>query len=644
MVARRSALALALTLATSVPGVACTDFNDAPSARWRVDADGPRRWLVTPCGARFFSLGVNVVTGGSPARRYLGHEDYFWGTFYPDYGEWLAATRARLGAWGFNSAGGWSLDSDVLGLPFLPNLELGRQAKFHWFDPFAPAAEDRMRAAAVALVAPSWGNPYRIGYFTDNEVGWWNGPLFTFFMKKPADNVTKQTLVALVRRQYGDSWEAFTRDFVPPPGVTSFDGLLAATGVFPQLRPGGTGIRVVRRWTGEIAGRYYRLVREALTTADPDALVFGDRLPIYYDPDAVRAMAPYVDAIATNYNVDSPEGWVSPYFFDGLRTLTGDKPVLISEWFFAARENRSGNRNNGHLMTVDTQAERTRGALAAAERFARDPSIVGLHWFQYADHPRGGRRDGEDYNFGLIDTQNRPYEELTTGFARINPRLARLHAEAALPPGPPDGPVALPRVAVDTNDHSLREWPKETSRVRGLAAPAPEIPFGDLYLAWNAAGLALATISMDYYDQTLLAWQDEFPRGEAFRIDWGIDAGTGPRRFAMYFIPPREHDTLDRPTMRVELCRMDGSACTPVPDAVASYFGADQPRLTAEVVLPWAALGLQAPPDGRLRMALAATAFFRSRWMSWGGRPPAETLAEVASWHVVTRQEPEETP
>ena len=68
---------------------------------------------------------------------------------------------------------------------------------------------------------------------------------------------------------------------------------------------------------------------------------------------------------------------------------------------------------------------------------------MGLHWFQYYDHPLGGRPDDhEDYNFGLVDLYDRPYEELTEAFARINPRLAGLHQEArpvslALPPGTP---------------------------------------------------------------------------------------------------------------------------------------------------------------------------------------------------------------
>ena len=118
------------------------------------------------------------------------------------------------------------------------------------------------------------------------------------------------------------------------------------------------GCGYVRRWTSLVAEHYYRLMHGAIREADPEALIFGDRLQIYYDPDAIRPLAPYVDVVATNYDVDVPDGSIARYYFDGLRQLTGNKPVLISEWFFAAHENRSGNRNQGHLMTVQTQAER----------------------------------------------------------------------------------------------------------------------------------------------------------------------------------------------------------------------------------------------------------------------------------------------
>jgi hypothetical protein len=77
-----------------------------------------------------------------------------------------------------------------------------------------------------------------------------------------------------------------------------------------------------------------------------------------------------------------------------------------------------------------------------------------------------------------------------------------------------------------------------------------------------------------------------------------------------------------------------------VPEAVATYFGADQPRITAEVRLPWRALGVAQAPSVPLRMELAATAFHRARWMSWSGRAPAAALGDPAGWRAVALSAP----
>ena len=494
-----------------------------------------------------------------------------------------------------------------------------------------------MRALGRRLVAPYKGNPYRIGYFTDNEVGWWNGALFIHYLKQPATNHTKQRLVALLRDHYRDDWERFMRDFVPPPSISSFDQLLHMEGGWAQLRPGGEGIQVVRQWTGVIAGHYYQLAYNAIREADPEALILGDRLPIFYDPIAVRAMVPYVDIISTNYNVDSADGWLARYFFDGLRHLAPGKPVLISEWFFAAHENRSGNRNNGHLMTVPSQEARVRGAIAAVQQFAREPQIVGMHWFQYYDHPQGGRDDGEDYNFGLVDINDRPYEPLVEAFSHFNPRLAGLHQQGrSTTQGDRETPWQVPHAGIDVRDRSLAEWPKEQALIIPLVTPEPEIAFGDFYLSWSADGLHLAIIAMDYYDPDLLAYDGEFPLEEAFRVDWGVDAGAGPQRLALYLIPPRTFPASGPPMMRAWLCRTDVVPCQPVPAAETTYFGSDQPRITVEVTLPWQAIGVTQPPLQRqLRVELAASAWHRSRWMSWSGRPPMLAMQDPTRWRLV---------
>jgi hypothetical protein len=523
-------------------------------------------------------------------------------------------------------------------MPFIANLELGRQSRFLWFDPFRPTMAAEMRDWAQRLVAPYKGNPYRIGYFSDNEIGWWYSALFVYYLQLPPSNYTKQKLTALLQEHYTNDWGQFMRDFVPPPGVASFAALLQSHDVNTRLRPGGQGIQVIRRWTSLVAEAYYRLVRYAIHDADPQALIFGDRLQIYYDPDAIRPMTPYLDAIATNYDVDGQDGSLARYYFEGLRQLTHNKPVLVSEWFFAAQENRSGSLNKGHLMTVPTQAERAQGARTAAQAFARLPQLLGVHWFQYYDHPLGGRPDGEDYNFGLVDLYDQPYEALTEAFSQVNPHLAALHQEAGRQAltTPPPTPFIMPMANIRLDDRSLRDWPKPQALVPGLIAPTPEVVFGDLYLAWNQTGLYLATITMDYYDPELLAIEDTFPLGEALRFDWGVDAGTGPQHFALYIVPPKQFVQDVQHQTRAHFCRMLHNTCEAVPSASASYFGADSPRILAEVALPWAALGLDGPPvSGEVRVELAATSYHRARWMSWSGQPSTVGMHDPTAWHVV---------
>jgi hypothetical protein len=620
------------------PALAC-DLASASSTHWSTERDRHGvAWIRTPCGERFLSIGVDVVdAGGSGAR--LERPHYDWRIVAPNVAAWAKETRERLIDWGFNSVGAWSLTPQELELPTAINLELGRLARFHWFDPFDPAMPARLAEDARKLTAPYRSSAYRLGYFSDNEVGWWGGALFAFYSAKPAANHTKRRWVAALRRRYGGDWRRFTADFVPPAGVRSWPALLRAQSM-TQLRPGGHGSDAVRHWTEIVADHYYALTARALHAADPGALFLGDRLPIYYDPVAIRAEARYVDVIANNYNVDSPEGWVAPYYFDGLRQLTHGKPVMVSEWFYAARENRTGNRNNGHLMTVDTQVERAAGAAAAARSFAGIPELLGLHWFQYYDYPEGGRADREDYNFGLVDIHDRPYEELIAALGAANRALPEIHAAAH--------PVArqalrgftVPRAAIDSTRPSLADWPKPASLLPALRPSPGEVAFGEAYLTWSDNGLALATIGQDYYDLDVLAYEGDFPLSEAYRVELDVDAGAGARRFTLYFIPPRTKEK-DHPPMSARLCagapvEHSDNRCPAVPGGEALYFGADQPRIVGEALIPWAALGLAGPPPSRvLKVEVSASAWFRSRWMSMSGLAPRRGSARPARWALL---------
>ena len=70
-----------------------------------------------------------------------------------------------------------------------------------------------------------------------------------------------------------------------------------------------------------------------------------------------------------------------------------------------------------------------------------------------------------------------------------------------------------------------------------------------------------------------------------------------------------------------------------MPGAQALYFGADQPRIVAEAMLPWNALGIDKPPKtNMLSVEVSATSWDNGRWMSLSGLPPEKGSSEIKRW------------
>src|SRR5262249_54862169 len=110
----RRAIVAAVAMATAAVATAawaCPDLAAAPTTRWSLTSDNGVSWLVTPCGRRFYTTGVNVLDGGELERAASGtaYAGYDWRSFASSIDVWAGATRRRLHRWGFNSAGAWSL-------------------------------------------------------------------------------------------------------------------------------------------------------------------------------------------------------------------------------------------------------------------------------------------------------------------------------------------------------------------------------------------------------------------------------------------------------------------------------------------------------------------------------------------------------
>jgi hypothetical protein len=481
-------------------------------------------WLVSPEGKPFFSVGVCVTTRGASRENFdPENPGYAAWQYYPNDTAWADATLQRLQQWGFTTVGAWSdhkllLQSSNMLAGLMPVLHIGSTAGAPWWDMWDDKIVQRMDDVAREQIVAVRDNPRLIGYYTDNEMGWWNATLFHMALEQPATSGQRQRLLALLREKYQNDWDKLMADF-DPEFATSFDGLEQRGQLW--LKPGGQGIRVMRQFLGLMAARYYQLVHDIIRKHDRRALILGDRYQSFYYPEVARAAAPYVDAMSSNLNANWNDGTMARCYLDTLHALTG-KPIFVSEIYMAAHSNRSGNRNShGVFPVVATQRERATATRTTLNLLAQLPYVVGADWFQYFDHPRHGREDGENYNFGLVDIFDRPYEEVTAVFAGANLAKQRQqtpkprpNASAGVPPAPRDPFANL------TSGNAMKHWDRE----RGFVKPSSEFPLADLYVCWSPKAVYLGLYGFDIIEDAYYR-NKSVPKNE--RALWSILPGGG---------------------------------------------------------------------------------------------------------------------
>lgn len=473
-------------------------------------------WLQAPDGSLLFSMGVNVVSQGTPKDRYQPSKPgYAAFRHYESTSAWKAETLKRLQRWRFNTIGGWSDPVWEEGpLPFTVVLGLGESSGAPWGDLFSAATAEQFERAAKTQIASLRDNPYLLGYFSDNELGWWPDALFAYYIKQPGPNRTRAELIRLLRRRYQNNFAALQKDFH-----------VGAAKTFDQVGHRGdvtfnapqSAADLVDQFVSLLAGKYYQLCHDVIRRHDPNHLILGDRYASWYPQAVAKAAAPYVDVISTNYMADWNSGEISSFYLETLHALTG-KPILITEFYMAATENRSGNKNSRSLFpTVTTQGERAAAFRANVESLAKLPFVVGAHWFQYSDEPTLGREsDGEDYNMGLVDIEDRPYEELVAQAQAVE--VVELHSRARVRSS------AIEAVAAPLVDH-----PYEVSeRRQALMGPdGASAPFADLFTAWRPESLSLVLLCMDHTTADLYP-HASIPDGAL--PEWAVTVHSGPTR------------------------------------------------------------------------------------------------------------------
>lgn len=422
------------------------------TGRFRTERIDGAWWLITPDGHAFYSMGVTGVRPEGDFAPALGTSPYHDNVLarYGSETAWADVAAGRLADLHVNTLGGWSRTSlfpariaytEVLAFasraPIVAAVPAGLSG-FQirdWYDPsFATNAP-----AEAALAAPCAADPWCIGVFTDNEMGFGPGiaqniPTLDAYMVMSAGAPGKVAVQHFFAARYSDV-AAFNSAW--GQSLSSFDDLQGLTSLTANFRTDPPARQADRHaFQNQTATRYFQIVHDALRTVGSDMLILGARFLAYSTSAGVaQAATPWVDVLSINYYELSPPfftlaqtsavefGYLVPTRFfddiDELARVTG-KPLLISEWTYRAADSGLPNTWLPLFPTLATQADRADAYSAYVRRALARPYLLGIHWFKYTDFPAEGRTNGENSNQGITDIEDDLWVTLTDRMRLVN--------------------------------------------------------------------------------------------------------------------------------------------------------------------------------------------------------------------------------
>jgi hypothetical protein len=342
--------------------------------------------------------------------------------------DWLESfgplVHRRMRSWGLNTIANWS-DSRIYLLrqtPYTDNIGSSGARRIeggegYWGkfpDVYDPGFAEGVNQSAAGKKGNSAGDPWCIGYFSDNEMSWGETDAHALAaLKSPADQPAKQAIIADLRVKYGTidainaawgtdhaSWEAMTE---------SRDA--------PDREKAKVELEAFSRKTSEL---YFETVRDAILAVAPNQLYLGCRFS-GFNAIAAESAAKYCDVVSYNRY----KRGVEDFEFNG----GADMPLIIGEFHFGALDR--GMFHTG-LVATASQAERAQAYTDYVLGVARHPQFVGVAWFKYQDEPVTGRvLDDENYQIGFVDVADTPYPELVAASREVAAKIytVRMGAE-----------------------------------------------------------------------------------------------------------------------------------------------------------------------------------------------------------------------
>jgi hypothetical protein len=419
-------------------------------------------YLVDPEGRLFFSLGVTCVRAGAltpvtedragwfadapweqdaALKAYLGQVntsrrneydaqpvmayDFFAANAHRKYGpDWQATWRSLIGKrlinWGFNTIANWS-DPELLPqarLPYThwvyinaPKLPWQAGTRNRVSDPYHPGFEQELRRRAANMIQNTVNDPMCIGYFVDNELSWGDA---TYLARGVAvAEPTQHAKVAMVEHLQGRYDGIDKLNAAWGTSFSSWDDVLQNNDLPTTEAAAGD----LERFNEEIVRTYFRTVRDVLKSIAPDKLYLGCRFA-ESNPQVVRVAAEFCDVVSFNIYRGTVAAWQPASAID--------KPVIVGEFHFGASDR--GVFGSGLVRAEDAQ-DRARKFERYVTSAARNPLIVGTHWFQLIDEPASGRTlEGENHGIGFLDITDTPYPEMIEASRDVAARLYDIRA------------------------------------------------------------------------------------------------------------------------------------------------------------------------------------------------------------------------
>ncbi|MBQ8187594.1 MAG: beta-galactosidase, partial [Clostridia bacterium] len=249
-----------------------------------------------------------------------------------------------------------------------------------------------------------------IGYFLGNEPQWAfvnNLNIAARALECEQSSYCRRALIDFMREKYG-TIDALNAEW--GSDYASFDDMDRPVNTHAFTKQAKA---VIDEFSVIMIREYIRIPSEAIRRYDPHHLNLGIRYA-WLSSKVLASGSEYTDVFSFNcYSMDPTDA------IENFSSLVG-KPVMIGEFHFGALDR--GMDATG-IRGVTTQAERGAAYRYYMHKAASHPMCLGAHYFTLNDQAYLGRFDGENYQIGIIDTTQRPYEDFEAGIMQTHDEI-----------------------------------------------------------------------------------------------------------------------------------------------------------------------------------------------------------------------------